>query len=71
MFVLTLRKGEVICIGDRIVLNVNDGRAGRVWLGIPAPEDVTIDREKIWERKRKRTTLKQVEQNSGIAPCTE
>ena len=71
MLVLTRRKGEAICIGDNIVLNVNEVRGCRVLLGIQAPGHVTVDRAEIWERKGKQTTPKQVEQSSGIAPCTE
>lgn len=71
MLVLTRRKGEAICIGDSIILQVNEVKTGRVWLGIQDPDHVSVDREEVFERKRKQATLKQVEQSSGIAPCAE
>ena len=71
MLVLTRRKGEAICISDGIVLQVNEVKAGRVWLGIQARDHVLVDRAEVFERKRKQTTLKQVEQSAGIAPCKE
>ena len=71
MLVLTRRKGEAICIGENIVLQVTDVKAGRVRLGIQAPDHVTIDRAEVFERKRKQTTPIQVEQSSGIVLCTE
>ena len=71
MRVLTRRKGEAICIGDNIVLKVNDIRGGRVQLGIQDPDHVTVDREEIWQRKGTQTTSKLVEECSAIAPCTQ
>jgi carbon storage regulator len=71
MLALTRRKDETICIGDGIVLQVIEIRGGRMRLGVQAPDCVTVDRKRIWECKEKPTTPKQVEQHSGIAPCTE
>jgi len=58
MLVFARRKGEAINIGDGILLQVVEVKTGRVWLGIQAPDHVTVDRAEVFERKRKQTTLK-------------
>jgi len=69
MLVLTRRMGEAICIGDGIVLNVNEVKAGRVSLGIQAPDHVSINRTEVFERKWKQTIRKLSEKCSGTTPA--
>lgn len=52
MLILTRNIGEKIMIGDDIVIKLMgvEGRRG-ARIGIDAPEDVSIDREEVRERK--------------------
>ena len=59
MLVLSRRKGEVILIGERVVLTVLDSRNGQVRLGIEAPEDVVILREEVHDQWRETERLEQ------------
>ncbi len=52
MLVLSRKCGETIVIGDRIRVTVETVQGGRVRLSIEAPDDVEVDREEIWMRKR-------------------
>lgn len=53
MLVLSRLKSEAIIIGGSIVVRVIDIRHGQVRLGIEAPDDVSVDREEIHERKER------------------
>jgi len=54
MLVLTREKAERIVIGDReIVITVIDIRGDKVRLGVEARPDVVVDREEVYERKRR------------------
>ncbi len=52
MLVLSRKCGETIVIDDRIRVTVETVQGGRVRLSIEAPDDVQVDREEIWMRKR-------------------
>lgn len=52
MLVLSRKCGETIVIDDRIRVTVEAIEGGRVRLSFEAPDDVKIDREEIWMRKR-------------------
>lgn len=53
MLILTRKRGEIIRIGDNIEVVVKEIDHNRVKLGIVAPPGVQVDREEIWEAKRK------------------
>jgi carbon storage regulator len=47
MLVLTLKEGEKILIGDKITVKVVEIRGTQIKLGIEAPDDVLVLREKL------------------------
>lgn len=49
MLILTRKSGEVIRIGDDIVLRVLEVRGAQVRLGVDAPPSVRIYREEIYQ----------------------
>lgn len=52
MLVLSRKIGETIIIGDTIRITVVDVGQGRVKIGVMAPNNVSIDREEIHEKKQ-------------------
>jgi len=48
MLILTRKSGEVIRIGDDVVLRVLEVRGGQVRLGVEAPASVRIYREEVY-----------------------
>lgn len=60
MLVLSRRKNEKILIydGDELLVTVTvaDVQGKKVKLGFTAPEKITIDREEVFERKKKGTS---------------
>ncbi len=52
MLVLSRRQGESIVIAGRVRVKVECVRGNRVRLAIDAPDEVSVDREEIWVRKR-------------------
>ena len=53
MLILTRRIRESLKIGDTITVTVLAVKGDQVCLGINAPPDVAVDREEIYERKRR------------------
>jgi len=51
MLVLTLKEGEKILIGDKITAMVVEIRGAQIKLGIEAPDDVLVLREKLAGKK--------------------
>jgi carbon storage regulator len=49
MLVLAREVGELIRIGDDIIIQVVRSTVGKVRLGITAPRDITVHREEIYE----------------------
>lgn len=49
---LTGRPGELIHIGDDIVISINKVMGNQVQINFSAPKNITIDRHKIWEKKQ-------------------
>jgi carbon storage regulator CsrA len=47
MLVLSRKRGERICIGSKITIDVLEVRGNRVKLGIAAPSSVSVHREEI------------------------
>jgi carbon storage regulator len=54
MLVLSRQRGERLCIGDDIVVEVVRISGDRVTLAITAPKDVQVDREEVRRRKEGR-----------------
>ena len=50
MLILTRKVGEVIMIGDDIVVKVLGVRSGQVKIGIEAPRELPVHRHAIFER---------------------
>jgi carbon storage regulator len=53
MLILTRRVGETLCIGENIKVTVLGINGNQVRIGVGAPRDVIVDREEIFERKRR------------------
>lgn len=51
MLCLSRKIGEKIVIGENVIVQVLRVKDGRVRLGITCPENVSVDREEVWERK--------------------
>lgn len=55
VLILTRRVGETINIdGEEIKVTVLGVKGNQVRIGVTAPQDVTVDREEITERKKLR-----------------
>ncbi len=52
MLILTRKVGEVIMIGDDIVVKVLGVRSGQVKIGVEAPRALPVHRQEIFERIR-------------------
>lgn len=63
MLVLTRRPGEIIRIGQDIVITVLKVAPGQVKIGIEAPASVVVHREEIFERIQEANRLA-----SGLTP---
>lgn len=50
MLILTRRAGEVIIIDNDIELHILEVKGNQVRLGTEAPEDVSVNREEIYQR---------------------
>ena len=59
MLILTRRIRESLMIGDTVTVTVIAVKGMPVCIGIKAPDDVTVDRKEISERKRR-------ERKSGV-----
>ncbi len=53
MLILTRRPSETICIGDEVTITVLGIAGTQVRFGIEAPREVVIDREEIYQRKKR------------------
>jgi len=53
MLVLSRKIGEVIMVGDNIRITVLEIRGDKVRLGFVAPEEVTVDRQEVHEKRMK------------------
>jgi carbon storage regulator len=49
----TRRCGEMLRIGDDVILTVTSIRGGSVRLGFNVPRDVIVDREEVAEQKKR------------------
>ena len=50
MLILTRKVGEIIMIGEDIVVKVLGVRSGQVKIGIEAPRELPVHRHEIFER---------------------
>ena len=62
MLILTRKVGEVIMIGEDIVVKVLGVRSGQVKIGIEAPRELPVHRHEIFERIKS-------EENSQNGTC--
>lgn len=53
MLILTRRIGETITIGNDVTVTVLGTKRNQVRVGVNAPKYVAVDREEIYERKRR------------------
>ena len=50
MLILSRKPGEVIRIGDDIVITILSCDWGNIRIGIDAPKEVTVHREEVFQR---------------------
>lgn len=53
MLILTRTEGKRILVGDDITITVTKIKGNQVCIGIDAPDNVSIDREEVRNRKNK------------------
>jgi carbon storage regulator len=53
MLILTRRVGETVMIGNDVTVTVLGVKGNQVRVGINAPKNVAVDREEIYDRKRR------------------
>ena len=53
MLILTRKPGEVIRIGDNIIITVTGVQGNQVRLGITAPREIPVHREEIYQNIQK------------------
>jgi carbon storage regulator len=51
MLIVTVRAGEKVLIGENISVMVVENRGAQIRLGIEAPEDVLVLREKLAKKE--------------------
>jgi|HubBroStandDraft_4_1064222.scaffolds.fasta_scaffold158703_3 carbon storage regulator len=57
MLILTRRVTEEIRVGDDIVIAVLGISGNSVRIGVEAPKHVAVDRQEVYERKRRESPL--------------
>ena len=65
MLVLTRKVKQSLMIGDVATLKILAIKGNQVRIGIDAPKDVTIHREEIYERIKRKERLRSVGHGSG------
>ncbi|WP_096087701.1 carbon storage regulator CsrA [Agaribacterium haliotis] len=50
MLVLTRKKGEILMVGDDVVITFLESRGNQVKVGIEAPRNIAIHRKEIYDR---------------------
>jgi carbon storage regulator len=50
MLILTRRVGEVLMIGDEVVVTVLGVKGNQIRIGVEAPKHVAVHREEIYQR---------------------
>ncbi|WP_299194615.1 carbon storage regulator CsrA [uncultured Amphritea sp.] len=54
MLILTRRVGETLMVGDDVTVTVLGVKGNQVRIGVNAPDDVSVHREEIYQRIRKK-----------------
>lgn len=57
MLILARQPGETLMIGDNITVTILGINGNQVKIGIDAPKNVDVNREEIYERIQRGTTL--------------
>jgi carbon storage regulator len=65
MLVLTRKVKQSLLIGEVAMLKILAIKGNQVRIGIDAPKDVTIHREEIYERIKRRERLRPVGDDGG------
>ena len=52
MLILTRNKGESIVLDGEIIVTVLDAGRNQARIGIAAPQNISIDREEIFDKKK-------------------
>jgi carbon storage regulator len=58
MLILTRRVTEQIRVGDGITITILAIKENSVRIGVQAPKHVSVDREEVYERKRRASGLR-------------
>jgi carbon storage regulator len=53
MLILGRKSNQKIIINENIIIHIVEVRGDRVRLGIDAPKETSVDREEIYQRKKK------------------
>ena len=61
MLILTRRVGETVMIGNDVTVTILGVKGNQVRVGVVAPKDVVVDREEIFERKKREKERKKPE----------
>lgn len=67
MLILTRKVGEIIMIGEDIVVKVLGVRSGQVKIGIEAPREMPVHRQEIFDRIKSEGA--EQEANNDCVPC--
>ena len=67
MLILTRKVGEIIMIGEDIVVKVLGVRSGQVKIGIEAPREMPVHRQEIFDRIKSEGA--EQEANNDPTPC--
>lgn len=53
MLILTRRVGETVVIGNDVTVTILGIKGNQVRLGVYAPREIAVDRQEIYERKKR------------------
>lgn len=71
MLILSRGVSQAIRIGPDITVMVTQIQPGQVRIGIDAPKDVIVEREEVWEKKRRERMDNEAKGDRLPAPTEE